>query len=236
MWQVDPPATTVFSDVAKNVGELVRDAEGDSRITGVRRITPGSRGVSRVNPHHLLRHQPHRSRNAVAVELQVVEARVAGGGQVHPHPLDHVEIGLQRLGVALEGVDHHAIETVLDFALEEGAGALLPAIEAFGQLRDGTRHRLGAIHQFVGAAAPDVNGPNRPALGRGHQQGAQIKGLGPLRRFLATGFKRVLKGGDGGEISRCCHRRHQAATAVLASLTAWAQSLPLSTAPSIEAR
>ena len=108
--------------------------------------------------------------------------------QVHALALDHVEVGLQGLGIALQGIHHHPIEVIADLAFKQAAGAPFPGIEPLGQFSHRALLGLRAVHQLVGAATPDVDRPDRPALGRGHQQGAQVEGFGPLGRFLPAGL------------------------------------------------
>ena len=196
--QVDAAAGPVLAHIPQDVGELVGNAEGHGRFAGIGPLAPGGRCVGGVDPHHLLGHQSHRAGNAIAVEVQLLEAGVAGRGEIHPHALDHVEIGLQRLGVSLQRVHHHPIEAIANLAEEQLAGALLPGIKPGRQLLHRASHRLRAVHQLIGAAAPHVDRPDGTALGRGHQQGAEIEGLGPLGRFAATGLVRLLEGRNRG--------------------------------------
>ena len=114
------------------------------------------------------------------------------GGEIHPHALDHVEIGLDRLWIALDRVGHHPVEAIAHGAPKQIAGALLPGIQPLRQLSLRAGHGLGAIHQLIGAATPHVDRPDGPALRRGHQQGAEIKGFGPLGGFLPAGLIGLL--------------------------------------------
>ena len=134
-------------------------------------------------------HQSDGSSDAIAVQLEVVKARIARPGQIHPLTLNHVEVGLDVLGKALEGVHHHSIEIILDRSVEQGASFFLPAIQAFRQFINGACLSLRAVHQLIGATAPDVDGPDGTALLLGQQKRPQVKGLGPLSGLTTASLK-----------------------------------------------
>ena len=214
-------------------------------------LAPGGGCVSGIKPHHVLGHQPHGAGHPIAIQLQFGEVGITVLHHIHALPLDHVEIGLQRLGEALDRVHHHAIKAVVDTALEQAQGALLPGIEPLQQ--GGGWQGLGCrtVHQLIGAAAPHVDGPDGAALGRRQQQGAQVEGLGPLGCFAPADLVGLIQARSqrwGGECHPQTGARPAAADPVAmdaaaaikpadcATPIASAQSRPLNTAPSIEAR
>ena len=117
-------------------------------------------------------HQANGARHAEAVLLELSEIGIAVLGQIHALALDHLEIGLQWLGVVLDHIGHHPIESIAHLASKELAGALLPGIQTGAEFSHRQGLGLGAVHQLIGAPAPHVNRPNRPPLGRRHQQRA----------------------------------------------------------------
>ena len=169
---------------------------------------------------------------------------------IHALPFDHVEIGLQGLGEALDRVHHDPIKAVVHTAFEQAPGALLPGIEPLQQDGGGQALGRGAVHQLIGATAPNVNGPDGAALGRRQQQGAQVESLGPLGCFAPADLVGLIQAGsqrwEGERHPQTGARPAAAADPVAmdaaiapvdcATPIASAQSRPLNTAPSIEAR
>ena len=167
-------------------------------------MTPGSGGVGLIHAHHTLGHQTHCSRNAVAVELEVLKAGIAGPGEIHALALDHVEVRLNALREALQRVHHHRIQIVLHLTLEQRAGFLFPAIQPFSQLFDWPSLGLRAVHQFVGATTPDVDRPDGTPLLRRKKQRADIEGLGPLGGLPTAGLEGCveIRGDEGHDLGR----------------------------------
>ena len=172
MGKINPAPAPVLSHIPQDVGELVGDAQGHRRFTCIRLLTPRRGGVSRIHPHDLLGHQAHRAGYTEAVLVKRTEIGITVLGQVHPLAFDHLDVGHQRLGVALQHISHDPVQTIAHRAVEQLTGAGLPEIQPLAQLTDRQRLSLGAVHQLIGAATPDINGPDGPPLGGRHEQSA----------------------------------------------------------------
>ena len=115
--------------------------------------------------------------------------------KIHPLAFNHVQIRLKRLWIAIEGIPHDQIKAVTDLTVEQITRSRLPRIEASGKLLNRLLLCFRTVHELIGAPAPDVDGPDRPTLGRGHQQGSEVKGLRPPSRLLAALLIGLRQGG-----------------------------------------
>ena len=91
---------------------------------------------------------------------------------IHALAFDHIKIGLQGLGELLEHIHHYKIQGIAHLPQIHLATLTFPSIQPSLQLVCWQALGLGAVHQFIGATAPHINGPDSPALGEGQQQGA----------------------------------------------------------------
>ena len=144
-------------------------------------------------PHDRQHHQPHRPRDPVAVDVQLVEGVEAVLVKIHHHALDHVLERLDReVGVVAHRVDQREVDRVVRLTLPDLPQPRRPLRQLVAQAR---RVLARLVNDVVGPPAPRVDRPHGLALGLVEERRAEVEGLGVMRRDLPALLVRLLEQG-----------------------------------------
>mmetsp|Transcript_13183 Transcript_13183/g.44678 ORF Transcript_13183/g.44678 Transcript_13183/m.44678 type:complete len:418 (+) Transcript_13183:1437-2690(+) len=184
--EVDAPSARVLAHVAEDVGELQGDSKGECRLHGLRV------GDALGGAHDGQGHEPHGTRDAVAVHVKVVEGGVAVLAEVHEHALHHVLEWLDvHVGVALHRVHEGQVHDVVGAAVPDVVQPLAPERDLLVQVFEAAARRVDNV---VCPPAPGVDGPDGPGPVRVHEARAEVEGFRVARSDLAAHLVPVPEG------------------------------------------
>ena len=158
--QIETAGARIFADVARDIGELHRNAE----IAGARQRQPVT------HAHHQRHHHADRARDAHCIGLQFLKTLVAAAFRIPGEAFEQRFRRRARNGVMAQDIRHGAIRRrIMRIAV---AGPRKTRTQA----QDGVERAAIAIDGVVGEATEGVESVSRPAYMRRQHQRRRVKG------------------------------------------------------------